>query len=165
MQGRGDVGVAAEAGVAAEVGVATEARTVGWLAAMRWRRRVEFVVAQHGLTFTQWFVLRGTEQLHEVQPNPIQNEIATWLELDRKTVSQVIITLLNKGLVARDINSELTGWCIEVEPQGTAILREVSAGIEALSAACAPSSRLSERVARPRKLWLDPHGNPYPRCR
>lgn len=88
-----------------------------------------------------------------------------WLELDRRTVSQVIITLQNKEWIVRDINSELTGWCVELTPAGAAILREVSARIEAASAGCAHSPGASVRVPRPRKVWLDPHGQPYPHPR
>ena len=165
MQGRARVEGVTEANAVTDVGAATEERTVEWLGAMRWRRRVKSVVAELGLTFTQWFVLRGAEQLNELHEDPIQNEIAAWLELDRKTTSQVLITLQNKQLVDRDINSELTGWCVEVTPAGTAILRAVNAQIEAVSAACAYSPGASVRVPRARKLWLDPQGQPYLRPR
>src|SRR5450432_4144540 len=69
----------------------TRARRAEWLAAMRWRRRVEAVLRGVGLTFTQWLVLAGAREIIEESGDAVsQKEIAARVELDGATISQVM---------------------------------------------------------------------------
>src|SRR4051812_31579185 len=82
-----------------------------WLAAMRWRRAVERVTSEVGLTFTQWLVLDSIRELFEETGDAsVQNEIAARTELDRSTISQVLRALESKGLVDRGIDLVGTAW-------------------------------------------------------
>jgi DNA-binding MarR family transcriptional regulator len=113
---------------------ATELRQAEWLAAMRWRRRVEAALADLGLTFTQWLVLSATRELIVQTGDAVnQNEVAARVELDRSTTSQVMRALAKKQLVDR--GGDLTGraWRIILTSRAVKLLREAAARIEAAS--------------------------------
>jgi DNA-binding MarR family transcriptional regulator len=113
---------------------ATEARKAEWFLAMRWRRRVEAALADAGLTFTQWLVLEGARQLIAESGDAVnQNEIAARVELDRSTISQVMITLQEKSLVDRGVDSTGRALRIFLTPQATRLLRDYQLAIEAAS--------------------------------
>jgi DNA-binding MarR family transcriptional regulator len=97
-----------------------------WYAAMRWRRGVEALTTPAGLTFTQWLVLDAIRELFdETEDASIQNEIASWIELDRTTVSQVVRRLLQKGLVDRDVDYRGKAWRVYVTDCGATLLAEL----------------------------------------
>jgi DNA-binding MarR family transcriptional regulator len=73
-----------------------------WLAAMRWRRVVDRELTNIDMTFTQYLVLDATDELiRETDDAVSQNAVAARIELDKMTVSQVMRTLDERGLVDR----------------------------------------------------------------
>ena len=97
-----------------------------WFAAMRWRRAVEEVTLQVGLTFTQWLVLDAIRELYaETGDASIQNEISVRVELDRSTVSQVMQKLERKGLVDRGIDIIGTAWRTLLTERAKSLLIEL----------------------------------------
>jgi len=132
--------------------VATDARIEAWLEAMRWRRAVSKVVVGAGLTFKQWLVLDGTRQVQETMGEAaIQNEIASWLELDRATVSQVLHALEARRLLGREIDITGRAWLIGVDAPGLRLLQSVAARVEESSvrgAALRQGQALRERKRR-----------------
>lgn len=112
-----------------------------WFAAMRWRRAVEDVTLQVGLTFTQWLVLDAIRELFaETGDASIQNEISVRVELDRSTVSQVIQKLERKGLVDRGIDLVGTAWRTILTAQAESLLTELSPRISRIRAVVARNS-------------------------
>ena len=112
----------------------TRARRAEWLAAMRWRRRVEAALRGVGLTFTQWLVLTGTQELVEEGGDAVsQKEVAARVELDEATVSQVMRLLQEKQLVSRGIDMCGKAWRVFLEARAERLLREHRAGVEAAS--------------------------------
>ena len=115
---------------------ATRAGLAEWLHAMRWRRRVEAVLVPAGLTFTQWLVLRATQELVTERRDAVnQREIGARVELDPATISQVMRTLEKKQLVSRGIDMNGTAWRVFLEPRAERLLCEQKARLEAASAA------------------------------
>jgi DNA-binding MarR family transcriptional regulator len=107
-----------------------------WLAAMRWRRAVERVTSQAGLTFTQWLVLDAIRELfQETGDASIQNEIAVRAELDRATISVVMRNLERKGLVDRGIDMIGTALRAFLTQRAVSMLDELRPRISAASAA------------------------------
>src|SRR5687768_6427085 len=84
----------------------TARATEGYLAAWRWRRVVEAELRGLGLTFTQWLVLGVTDALIRESKDAVnQNAVAARTELDRTTVSQVMVALERLGHVDRGPDS------------------------------------------------------------
>jgi DNA-binding MarR family transcriptional regulator len=105
-----------------------------WLAAMRWRRAVERVTRQAGLTFTQWLVLDAIRELFEETGDAsIQNEISVRSELDRSTISLVMRTLERKELVDRGIDIVGTAWRTFLTRGAISMLEELRPKISAAS--------------------------------
>ena len=102
---------------------------------MRWRRLANAACKTVGLTFTQWLLLDALRELFEETRDAVtQNEIASRLELDRATTSQVIRALDRKHLVSRE-----GGWgrCALVLPteKAEALLLRLYPLLDAASAA------------------------------
>jgi DNA-binding MarR family transcriptional regulator len=69
---------------------------------------VEAALGKVGLTFTQWLVLKATDDLIREEHDAVnQNAVAHRTELDRMTISQVMTTLMKRDLVDR--GPDLTG--------------------------------------------------------
>jgi DNA-binding MarR family transcriptional regulator len=115
---------------------ASDIRKLEWLKAVRWRRKVEAALAPTGLTFTQWFVLEAIRELHEeTDEDPIQNEIAMRVELDRATVSPIIRHLGHKGLLNRGVDRHFAAWSVTLEARAEGLLRDYRQRIDELSLA------------------------------
>ncbi len=81
----------------------TTAGKMLWRAAMRWRRTVETELARVHLTFAQWLVLDATDELITESDDAVsQAEVSVRTDLDKTTVSRVMSTLSNRGLVSRE---------------------------------------------------------------
>lgn len=133
-----------------------EVRKGEWLAAMRWRRVVEAIVSKRGLTFTQWLVLEAVDELTaELECDPIQNEIAARVELDRTTVSQVVSTLERKDLVLREDEALGRAWLVGTLPLATDLLCELRPRIEAASSSASLGERRSMKPRTDFYLALD----------
>jgi DNA-binding MarR family transcriptional regulator len=115
---------------------ASDIRKREWLKAVRWRRKVEAVLAPTGLTFTQWLVLEAIRELHEeTGEDPIQNEVALRVELDPATVSPVIQLLGRKPLVGRGIDRHFAAWSVTLNGSAHALLRDYRQRIDEVSLA------------------------------
>ena len=105
-----------------------------WLAAMRWRRRVEKALAQSGLTFTQWQVLDATAVLVVETGDAVsQNQVSERTQLDRNTVSQVMRTLEQKRLVSRGPCCIGTSWRVFQTERAVSVLNALRGAVEAAS--------------------------------
>jgi DNA-binding MarR family transcriptional regulator len=101
-----------------------------YLAAWRWRRRVEATLRDAGLTFTQWLVLDAVERAVTAQRDAVnQSDVARTTELDRMTVSQVMRTLSELGMVDRGPSASGPAYRIFLTRKGTHALREAEASI------------------------------------
>jgi DNA-binding MarR family transcriptional regulator len=106
----------------------------GYLAAWRWRRRVEAALRDVGLTFTQWLVLDAAERAIEAQRDAVnQSDVARTTELDRMTVSQVMRTLADLGMVDRGPSASGPAYRIFLTRKGKHLLREAEASIRTAS--------------------------------
>jgi len=109
---------------------------VEWLHAVRWRRRIERVVAPAGLTFTQWLVLDATRGLFCATEDAVsQNDVAAHLEMPRATVSEAMIALDRKGLVDRGCAADGPSWRVILTSKGEQLLEQLHSGLELASRA------------------------------
>ncbi|MES1178840.1 MAG: MarR family transcriptional regulator [Myxococcales bacterium] len=114
----------------------SDVRKREWLRAARWRRKVESVLAQTGLTFTQWLVLEAIRELYEeTGEDPIQNEIAKRVELDGASVSRLIQRLGRDGLVHRGVDRHFAAWSVGLDKRAEGLLRDYRQRIDDLSLA------------------------------
>lgn len=105
-----------------------------WRAAVRWRREVERALGEQGLTLIQWLVLDAAATLVREQRDAVsQSEIGCRVELDRATLSELMMRLARRGLVDRDIDATgasyriyVTDWGELAVEQGRASIRRVS---------------------------------------
>jgi DNA-binding MarR family transcriptional regulator len=103
---------------------------------MRWRREVEAALPPSGFTFPQWLVLEAIRELHEeTDQDPIQNEIAKRVELDRATTSRVIQRLESKQLLSRGVDRHFAAWSVALDERAEVLLRDCRQRIEKLSRA------------------------------
>ena len=110
-----------------------------YLAAWRFRRAVEAGLRSLGLTFTQWLVLDATERAIVLNNDAVnQSHVARLSELDRMTVSQVMKTLTEKGLVDRGPSAEGPAYRIILTARG----RRLQAEGRAVAAHALPALRL-----------------------
>jgi DNA-binding MarR family transcriptional regulator len=117
----------------------TDTHKARWKAAMRWRRGVDVALARTGLTFTQWLVLDALRELiAETDDAAIQIEVAARVELDQGTVSLVMRTLADKGLVDRAPDITGRAWRIYLTEPAERLLREAADEIETRSARAQP---------------------------
>ncbi|HEX3851881.1 MAG TPA: hypothetical protein VHW01_13000 [Polyangiaceae bacterium] len=112
----------------------TQARRAEWLAAMRWRRRVETTLRETGLTFTQWLLLTGASELIAARDDAVsQQEIAASVELDCGTVSQVVHTLVDKDMLSFDLDMGGKAWRIFLSDRAERVLSELQERVAAVS--------------------------------
>ena len=113
----------------------TDIRKAEWLAGMRWRRHIQSVCADAGLTFTQWLLLDSARQLiAEAKDAVIQAEIAARLELDHATISELMQRLERKALVSRGEDIAVKAWRVFLTEKAEQLLRELDQRIENASA-------------------------------
>jgi DNA-binding MarR family transcriptional regulator len=109
-------------------------RTVEWLHAVRWRKRVEAVLASSGLTFTQWLVLEATRELLRATEDAVsQGDVAAHLEMHRTTVSDAMIVLASKGLVDRGCAAEGPSWRVILTSKARQLLRHLEPLLDVVS--------------------------------
>ena len=72
-----------------------------WHLGLAWNRRLEAVLAPHGLTHMQYVTLRAADFLARRGEQPHQARLAGCLATDRMMVSKVVRLLDGKGLVVR----------------------------------------------------------------
>lgn len=103
-----------------------------WLAAMRWRRQIEELLQPFELTFARWLVLEATDELVREQDEPVtQSAVAARCELDKMTVSQVMRTLTERGLVDRGPAFGRPAYRLLLTPAGKKIAAKVRARLQA----------------------------------
>lgn len=96
--------------------------------AFRWRRAVEGELRPLGLTFTQWLILDATARAIESERDAVnQSDVARACELDRMTVSQVMKTLAERGLVDRGPSAEGPAYRIFLTQRAEQTLRRAEA--------------------------------------
>jgi DNA-binding MarR family transcriptional regulator len=116
-------------------GHATDGQKERWKVAARWRRAVEKALAGAGLTFTQWLVLDALDELiAETDEAATQTEIAARLEFDHGTVSLVMRTLADRGLVDRAPDFSRRAWRVLLTGRSERLLGECVGAVELASA-------------------------------
>lgn len=97
-----------------------------WLEAMRWRRQIEKLLEPFELTLARWLVLEATDELvRETDEAVNQSAVAARCELDRTTVSQVMRTLDEQGLIDRAPANTLPAYRIRLTPKGRTLCTKV----------------------------------------
>lgn len=98
--------------------------------AWRWRRAVESELRSLELTFTQWLVLDATSRAIATERDAVsQSDVARTCELDRMTVSQVMKTLAERGLVDRGPSAEGPAYRIFLTQRGEQTVRRAEARV------------------------------------
>jgi DNA-binding MarR family transcriptional regulator len=117
------------------------------LAAWRWRRAVEAELRGLGLTFTPWLVLAATDALIRESKDAVnQNAVAARTELDRTTVSQVMVALERLGHVDRGPDFIGPGYRIWITSSGRKALTLAKAGVVAAADAWASDEQSPTRT-------------------
>jgi DNA-binding MarR family transcriptional regulator len=113
------------------------ARAMGlelWRMALRWRRQVEGELGDN-FTFTQWLVLDAAQvAIAEAGDAVSQNAVAARAEIDKMTVSQVMRTLEERGLVERGPNQGGPAYRISVTAKGRRALVDGRSRVDTASA-------------------------------
>ncbi|MFI5764418.1 MarR family winged helix-turn-helix transcriptional regulator [Streptomyces sp. NPDC051563] len=111
-----------------------------WHATLRWQRDIAAALGPLGLTHVQFVLLACAWWLNEQGEQPNQQALARQAGTDVKMTSQVVRTLEQKGLVAR-----------EVDPADTRAkrLRVTAAGAELAPRAIAAVEGVDEEFFRP----------------
>jgi len=105
-----------------------------WRAAVRWRREVERALGELGLTLIQWLVLDAAAALVREQRDAVsQSEIGRRVEIDRATLSDVMMRLAQRGLVDRDIDATGASYRIYVTDVGDLAVEQGRARIRSVS--------------------------------
>ncbi len=103
-----------------------------YFAAWRWRRSVEKELKELGLTLTQWLVLDSADEVIQEEGDAVnQRSIAERAELDAMTVSQVMKTLEEKGLVTREPDVSGRAYRVFVTKKGEKLLQGAIPAVEA----------------------------------
>jgi len=105
-----------------------------WLAAMRWQRRVEGVLARFDLSFAQWLVLDCVATIHrETRDAVSQVQVGRRLELGKGSISRLMTRLDRRGLTdiapawpTKEYRIYLTAKGKELVAQGWAVVELVS---------------------------------------
>jgi DNA-binding MarR family transcriptional regulator len=102
-----------------------------YFAAWRWRRAVERELKEVGLTLTQWMVLDAADELIQEAGDAVnQRRIAERAELDAMTVSQVMKTLEEKGLVSRGPDASGRAYRVFLTKKGEKLLQTAAPRVE-----------------------------------
>lgn len=90
-----------------------------WHASLLWTRAVSEALEPLGLTHTQFFVLGSTRWLGVEGAPPMQREVAEHVGIDRNMTSQVVRTLEDRGLLAREPSPDDTrAWRLRLTAAG-----------------------------------------------
>jgi DNA-binding MarR family transcriptional regulator len=104
-----------------------------WQAAVRRRREVERGLGQLGLTLIQWLVLDAAATLVRERRDAVsQSEIGRRVEIDRATLSVVMLRLAQRGLVDRDIDATGASYRIYVTDSGNLAVEQGRARIRSV---------------------------------
>ncbi|MFJ6798788.1 MarR family winged helix-turn-helix transcriptional regulator [Streptomyces sp. NPDC091268] len=106
-----------------------------WHATLRWQRDISAALAPLGLTHVQFVLLACTWWLNGQGGHPNQQALARQAGTDVKMTSQVVRTLEDKGLVAREVDPadtrakrlRVTEAGAELAPRAIAAVEEVDA--------------------------------------
>jgi DNA-binding MarR family transcriptional regulator len=94
-----------------------------WVHAARLRRAVEVALRRSGLSFALWWTLYTTDQLiREVGDAVSQQSVARRMDLDKSSVSYLMTTLANRGLVDRGPDAFSWMYRIWLSDKGSALL-------------------------------------------
>jgi DNA-binding MarR family transcriptional regulator len=107
-----------------------------WRAAVRWRREVERALEDVGLTLIQWLVLDAAATLVREQRDAVsQSAIGRRVEIDRATLSELMMRLAERGLVDRDIDATGSSYRIYITDSGALAVEQGRARIQHVSIA------------------------------
>ncbi|MER5728245.1 MarR family transcriptional regulator [Streptomyces sp. NPDC002138] len=106
-----------------------------WHATLRWQRSVAAALAPLGLTHVQFVLLACTWWMNEQGEHPNQQALARQAGTDVKMTSQVLRTLEQKDLIAREVDPadtrakrlRVTGSGAELAPRAMAAVEEADA--------------------------------------
>jgi len=102
---------------------AVDERIERWLAAQRWRRRVERVLAP--LTLTQWLVLDALARMIRESGDAVsQMQVARRLEMNKTCVCQAMQRLDAMGLVDRGPEFESSAYRVYLTEAGENAVRQ-----------------------------------------
>ncbi|WP_163508626.1 MarR family winged helix-turn-helix transcriptional regulator [Fodinicola acaciae] len=106
-----------------------------WHVTLRWQRQVVAALAPLGLTHVQFVLLACTWWLNESGEHPNQLAVATQAGTDPKMTSQVVRTLVDKGLVEREIDpADTRAKRLRVTPRGAELAPRAIAVVEQVDA-------------------------------
>ena len=112
-----------------------ETRIAQFQSAQRWRRSVERELRGLQLTLTQWLVLDALQTIHrETDAAVSQLQVGRRLELDKATISDVMVRLSLRGLVDRAPAYPTPEWRIYPTREGRQLVEQGRALIEPVSA-------------------------------
>ncbi len=114
---------------------ALQTRITQFQSAQRWRRSVERELRDLQLTLTQWLVLDALQAIHlETDTAVSQLQVGHRLDLDKATISDVMVRLGMRGLVDRAPAYPTPELRIYPTEEGQQLLEQGRALIEAVSA-------------------------------
>lgn len=117
-----------------------------WHATLRWQRAVAASLEPFGITHVQFVVLATVWWLSSTQAPPRQRDIADHAGTDPMMTSQVVRTLMSKGLLTRTQDeTDARAYRVEPTPDGLALvvpaLKSVEDADDAFFAQLAPTAR------------------------
>ncbi|AJF65586.1 MarR family winged helix-turn-helix transcriptional regulator [Streptomyces vietnamensis] len=106
-----------------------------WHATLRWQRDIAAALAPLGLTHVQFVLLACAWWLNTQGEHPNQLALARQAGTDVKMTSQVLRTLENKGLVAREVDpADTRAKRLRVTDAGAALAPRAIAAVEQVDA-------------------------------
>ncbi|MFE2286987.1 MarR family winged helix-turn-helix transcriptional regulator [Streptomyces sp. NPDC059443] len=106
-----------------------------WHATLRWQRGITAALAPLGLTHVQFVLLACTWWLNGQGEHPNQQTLAKQAGTDVKMTSQVVRTLEQKGLVAREVDpADTRAKRLRVTEAGAALAPRAIAAVEQVDA-------------------------------
>lgn len=107
-----------------------------WHATLRWQRAMAEALAPHDLTHVQFVLLASTWWLCEHGDPPRQRDLADHAGTDPMMTSQVVRTLTDKGLVAREVDAaDRRAWRVRPTSAGAELARRAVDSVEEADAA------------------------------
>ncbi|MER5207891.1 MarR family transcriptional regulator [Streptomyces sp. NPDC002825] len=118
-----------------------------WHATLRWQRDIAAALAPLGLTHVQFVLLACAWWLNGQGERPNQLTLARQAGTDVKMTSQVLRTLENKGLVAREVDpADTRAKRLRVTEAGAALAPRAIAAVETVDAEFFRPVRTEEAV-------------------
>ncbi|MFD9339386.1 MarR family winged helix-turn-helix transcriptional regulator [Streptomyces sp. NPDC060028] len=106
-----------------------------WHATLRWQRDIAAALAPLGLTHVQFVLLACTWWLNGQGGHPNQQALARQAGTDVKMTSQVVRTLEDKGLVAREVDpADTRAKRLRVTEAGAELAPRAIAAVEGVDA-------------------------------